>query len=168
MVSSLKPTIAVEVNIIDDFVESSSPRASWTSWIQSWLEELYPEIPPAEVYELSLCLTTDEEIQQLNSQYRHKDRPTDVLAFAALEVNFPQLPSTFSEMEPLYLGDIIVSVETAERQAEQQGHSLTVELAWLISHGLLHLLGWDHPDDKSLAAMLLTQEKLLKIVGILT
>lgn len=171
MDSSLKPTLVVEINIKDDFfVDSSCPISvkSWTSWIKSWLETLDSELPPANAYELSLCLTGDKEIQTLNNQYRKKNQPTDVLAFAALEVNFPQLPSEFSEMEPLYLGDIIISVETAERQSEQQRHSLIVELAWLTSHGLLHLLGWDHPDDNSLAKMLLTQEDLLKTVGILT
>lgn len=171
MVSSLNPTLAVEVNIQDNFFsDSSSPiaRDKWMSWINSWLEALYPELPPADAYELSLCLSDDKYIQSLNSQYRQKNQPTDVLSFAALEVNFPQLPQEFSESEPLYLGDIIISVETAKGQAEQQGHSLTEELAWLASHGLLHLLGWDHPDEDSLDRMLLTQENLLKIAGILT
>ncbi len=59
----------------------------------------------------------------------------------------------------------MLSVETAEHQAEEQGHSLERELRWLVSHGLLHLLGWDHPDDQSLAAMLALQEHLLDIGG---
>jgi probable rRNA maturation factor len=88
-----------------------------------------------------------------------------VLAFAALEVNFPQLPEEFSELEPLYLGDIIISVETAQRQSEQQNHSLDKELVWLAAHGFLHLLGWDHPDEESLLKMLAQQEVLLKLAG---
>jgi len=63
--------------------------------------------------------------------------------------------------EPLELGDIIISLETAARQAKEHGHSLVRELLFLASHGLLHLLGWDHPDDASLAAMLARQEALL-------
>ena len=63
------------------------------------------------------------------------------------------------------LGDIIVSVPTAERQALEQNHSLERELCWLVSHGLLHLLGWDHPDDASLMTMLQCQEQLLAIAG---
>ncbi|AUB37577.1 ybeY, putative rRNA maturation factor [Nostoc flagelliforme CCNUN1] len=66
----------------------------------------------------------------------------------------------------LYLGDIIVSVDTAQRQAQQQEHSLPTELAWLASHGLLHLLGWDHPDEESLGRMLKQQVRLLNAVGI--
>jgi probable rRNA maturation factor len=173
MASSLKPTLAIEVNFQDVFFEHSSAvcpiaLACWTSWLQNWLEAMYPNIPKADAYELSLRLTGDEEIQTLNAQYRQKNQPTDVLAFAALEVDAPQLPEEFSELEPLYLGDIIISVETAERQARQQGHSLAMELAWLASHGFLHLLGWDHPDEESLVKMLSQQEALLKIIGLLS
>jgi probable rRNA maturation factor len=108
--------------------------------------------------ELSLRLTGDRQIQQYNSQYRHLDEPTDVLAFASTESEIT-LPAEFTE--PLYLGDIIISLDTAMRQAKEQKHSLTVELAWLSSHGLLHLLGWDHPDDKSLQQMLAQQKELI-------
>ena len=61
----------------------------------------------------------------------------------------------------LELGDIVVSVPTAARQAIEQGHSLERELQWLVSHGLLHLLGWDHPDEATLNAMIACQERLL-------
>ena len=62
---------------------------------------------------------------------------------------------------PLELGDIVISVETAARQAREHDHPLERELRFLASHGLLHLLGWDHPDEESLAAMLERQERLL-------
>ncbi len=65
------------------------------------------------------------------------------------------------EGEPLELGDIVISLETAARQAPEHGHDLERELLFLASHGLLHLLGWDHPDEASLAAMLERQERLL-------
>jgi len=79
-----------------------------------------------------------------------------VLSFAALD-DAPPL----TDDPCLELGDIIVSVPTARRQALDHGHDLHWELRWLVSHGLLHLLGWDHPDDNSLAAMLALQERLL-------
>lgn len=94
----------------------------------------------------------------MNSQFRSQDKATDVLSFPSLEVNTP-IPD---DIEELYLGDIIVSVETAKRQAQQQRHSLKKELAWLAVHGFLHLLGWDHPDDQSLTEMLNQQKILLK------
>ncbi len=138
--------------------------ATWESWFRSWLEALQPDLASKQAYELSLRLTDDAEIQQLNAQYRQKDQPTDVLAFAALETELP-LPELV-ESEPLYLGDVVISVETAQIQAQQHGHSLEQELAWLAAHALLHLLGWDHPDETSLRRMLQQQEFLLQTIGL--
>mgnify|MGYP006268526431 CR=1 FL=1 len=139
--------------------------ATWEKWFDRWLEELAPDLPNALAYELSLRITNDAHIQALNAQYRHQDKPTDVLAFAALETDFPQPPELLESLA-LYLGDIVISVDTAQRQAKQQQHSLSTELAWLATHGLLHLLGWDHPDSDSLQQMLDRQTALLKSVGI--
>ncbi len=131
------------------------------SWFETWLAQPNLELPPANSYELSLRLTDDAEIQLLNSQYRQKDQPTDVLAFAALENDMPLVPGL-----PVYLGDIIISVDTANRQAFSYQHSLQQELAWLASHGFLHLLGWDHPDEVSLENMLQRQEQLLGTINV--
>jgi probable rRNA maturation factor len=134
----------------------------WTDWFQTWLKSLRSDIA-ADGYEISLRLTGDRQMQALNSEYRFLDQPTDVLAFAATEDQMP-LPADINE--PLYLGDIIVSLDTSARQATEQNHSLIVELAWLTSHGLLHLLGWDHPDEASLAQMLKQQSNLLELIEI--
>jgi len=134
----------------------------WQDWFGQWLDQLQPNLSPIGAYELSLRLTNDREIQTLNAQYRQQDKPTDVLAFAALEADSPA--SEVAEVDPLYLGDIIISIETAERQAIAQGHDLKTELVWLASHGLLHLLGWDHPDEPSLIEMLSQQKALLNQV----
>lgn len=167
-------SVQVEVNIQDYFWQSdrsgaipSSPISpeNWETWFRLWLEILSPDIPPASSYELSLRLTDDPEIQALNAQYRHQNQPTDVLAFAALEDGSPQ-PEEILSSFPLYLGDIVISVDTACRQAEQQRHLLKTELAWLAAHGFLHLLGWDHPDEDSLIEMLNQQQHLLESVGI--
>ena len=135
--------------------------AEWQAWGQVWLQQLDPSLARRDC-ELSLRLTGDRPIQALNAQYRHQDQPTDVLAFAALEAEGPELSP---DGEPLYLGDLVISVETAARQAVAQGWSLREELAWLASHGFLHLLGWDHPDESTLGAMLTRQGQLLKAVG---
>ncbi|RCJ21347.1 rRNA maturation RNase YbeY [Nostoc minutum NIES-26] len=166
----------VELDVQDFFYESSSSTTlnfgdtddrvapeTWENWFHRWLEVLQPHLPPASSYEIGLRLTDDAEIQALNVQYRHQNKPTDVLAFAALEVDFPHPEMS---ADPLYLGDIVVSVNTAQRQAQQQGHSLLTELAWLATHGLLHLLGWDHPDEESLLQMLKQQVILLETTGI--
>ncbi len=86
-------------------------------------------------YEASLTLTTDAAIHALNKQFRKKDRPTDVLAFAQREA-----ASAHADL----LGDIVISVDTARRQAKR---GLAAELLHLASHGLCHLLGYDHRDD---------------------
>ncbi len=151
-------------NCFDDL--SPIPPETWEEWFRQWLEMLEDYLPTAPSYEISLRLTTDTEIQTLNSQYRQQDKPTDVLAFASLEADLPQSEEMLVSM-PLYLGDIIISIDTAKRQAQQQEHSLSIELAWLTAHGLLHLLGWDHPDEESLIAMLNEQVVLLKKIGII-
>ncbi|MCL1465012.1 rRNA maturation RNase YbeY [Argonema galeatum] len=161
--------VEVEVSV-QDCLEASSQSTgivpeTWQNWFGAWIESLQPNISPSETYELGLRLTDDSEIQTLNAQYRHQDRPTDVLAFAALEVDSPQSEEML-ESEPLYLGDIVISVDTAQRQAQEQGHPLQSELAWLAAHGLLHLLGWDHPDEDSLNDMLHQQATLLETIGV--
>jgi probable rRNA maturation factor len=145
-------------NNADSLISSET----WESWFRHWLEVLHLDLSPIQAYELSLRLTNNAEIQALNAQYRQKDQPTDVLAFAALEVNSPRLEAI---AEPLYLGDIIISVETAQVQA--RGHSLEQELAWLAAHALLHLLGWDHPTEDQLLVMLQKQSWLLQQVGLI-
>ncbi|MYC49893.1 MAG: rRNA maturation RNase YbeY, partial [Synechococcus sp. SB0662_bin_14] len=87
---------------------------------------------------------------------------TDVLAFASGQEGPWLAPAPGEALE---LGDIVVAWETAERQAGVSGWSLHQELVWLLSHGLLHLLGWDHPDDVSLAAMMERQILLLEATG---
>ena len=161
--------VEIEVSVQDCFEASSQSTGivpeTWQNWFDAWLENLQPNISPSQAYELGLRLTDDTEIQTLNSQYRHQDKPTDVLAFAALEVDSPQSDEML-ESEPLYLGDIVISIDTAQRQAFEQGHPLQTELAWLAAHGLLHLLGWDHPDEDSLNEMLKRQATLLETIGV--
>ncbi len=150
---------------VDDWPQGSDRPSDdqWQQWFQDWLSEMQPDVSPIGQYEISLRLTTDAEIHELNAQYRQVDRPTDVLAFATLDDPLPGLAEMRSQM-PVYLGDIVISVETAQRQATS--HSLKDELAILATHGLLHLLGWDHPDDDTLWDMLNQQQVLLATVGI--
>lgn len=140
----------------------------WQEWFVIWEQYLLSEQAIADgEYELSLAITDDLTIQQLNLQYRQQDQPTDVLSFAALESEVPEIPIDDSGyVEPTYLGDIIISQTTAVRQAEERGHSLIYELAWLAAHGWLHLLGWDHPDDASLDIMLKQQDLMLQLINV--
>jgi probable rRNA maturation factor len=109
--------------------------------------------------EVSLTLCTDEMIQTINKQWRTIDAPTDVLSFPLLDGDGP-----VTEGE-LLLGDIIISVERAIVQAEDFGHSLTRELLYLFTHGMLHLLGYDHHDETERCTMREKEEALLSSVG---
>lgn len=155
----------LELTVQDLYQPSIIEETTWVNWFQDWLQTPGLDLPPANTYELSLRLTTDLDIQALNAQFRHQDRATDVLSFAAMEVDFPKIEDETADLA-LYLGDIIISVDTAVRQAPEHGYSLRKELAWLASHGLLHLLGWDHPDEKSLLLMLNQQETFLAHSGL--
>ncbi len=113
--------------------------------------------------EVCLTLTNDAGIQSLNSHYRGQDRPTDVLAFRLdddQESGF-WLPEGVSRP----LGDVIVSLDTVERQAQENGNSLESELAWVICHGSLHLLGFDHQTDEQLAEMRAWERTILASLG---
>lgn len=95
---------------------------------------------PAEV---SILLVDDAEMHIMNKQYRGVDKPTDVLSFSQMEGDTPEIDGM-----PAVLGDIVISVDTAKRQAEQQGKSLRDELDLLVVHGMLHLLGFDDETDE--------------------
>lgn len=146
----------------DKCEKSPISESQWQKWFEKWLNLLDIDFDEDKIYEISLLLTDDKEIKSLNTQFRQKNQPTDVLTFSALEADFPD--DDF--MDCITLGDIIISVETAQKQAQLQHHSLKIELAWLATHGFLHLLGWDHPDDDSLRKMLTKQEFLLKAIGL--
>lgn len=87
--------------------------------------------------EVSIAFVDDDEMRILNRDYRHKDKPTDVLAF-------PLREGEFSEHRGALLGDIVVSLQTAQKQAQAAGKTTLAEVTMLLGHGLLHLLGWDH------------------------
>ena len=220
--------------------DAARAEGHWQELLVGWLAALAAELPAelrSGAYSLGLMLTDDASIAALNSTWRQRNEPTDVLSFAALESGLedgPPLPlppglfeaaglgEEFEEFEeeeeeeeeeekgedgedeeweedgvmgegldaepevalapsvaleravaldpssdlepsgePLELGDIVISLETAARQAAAADTSLEAELLFLASHGLLHLLGWDHPDAESLAAMLCRQEALI-------
>jgi len=106
--------------------------------------------------ELSVALCTDEYIRKLNAEWRGLDAPTDVLSFAQLE---GEDEADFLIMQGhALLGDVIISVETAAKQAEERGHSLRDELQTLLVHGLLHLLGYDHERGEADAALMAAEE----------
>lgn len=112
--------------------------------------------------EISVTLTDNDKIRALNSEYRNIDRATDVLSFPLLEKEEVDAPDE-SEEEPICLGDIVVSLERANAQSEEYGHSFEREVAFLCVHSVLHLLGYDHELGKEQEEdMFARQEEILK------
>ena len=172
------------VDIIDD-----------QAYLASGQEKLLHEVIEAaakylnlpEGIELDLSIVSNEEIQALNRDYRGLDKPTDVLSFALTEVSseydvdFAHLDLTeeaeetedleeteFEDEEaiPQHLGDIIISYPRAQEQAQDYGHSLDRELAFLAVHGFLHLNGYDHQTEEEAQEMFKIQEEVLTTYGL--
>jgi probable rRNA maturation factor len=107
--------------------------------------------------ELSLELIGDGRMRRLNREYRKKDRPTDVLAFPIREAAMPRGVRPVTQM----LGDVVISLPTAVRQAKEAGRSIDDELAMLLVHGMLHLCGYDHERNRRQAARMSRRERAL-------
>jgi probable rRNA maturation factor len=103
--------------------------------------------------DFNVCLVADREIARLNARYRNKRRPTDVLSFRWAGEDSTSWREAGALADPAhreftgFLGDIVISTETARRNARLAGHSTAREIRWLILHGCLHLLGFDHATD---------------------
>ena len=110
---------------------------------------------------ISVTLTDNETIHKLNLQYRGIDRATDVLSFAFRESEEPEIQGTIEE-----LGEIIISVERAQEQSQEYGHSFKREIIFLTIHGMLHLLGYDHMEETERQEMEQEQKIIMERLGI--
>ncbi len=126
-----------------------------SSWLRALARRVLEAEDAAQALELSVLLAGDETVQELNARYLGEDAPTDVLSFPLQEGE--PFPGPFRS-----LGEVIISYPTARRQAQAQGHSLERELAHLLVHGVLHLLGYDHAEPEEERAMRAREEEMLK------
>tara|TARA_B100000902_G_scaffold222004_1_gene210960 strand:- start:405 stop:959 length:555 start_codon:yes stop_codon:yes gene_type:complete len=167
--------IPFPVEDLDDFANSETEElmknpSKWIEEIGCWIRFIQvnkglkcPEIVRnASQLSLGLELTNDKKILDLNHTWLGQSKSTDVLSFPIIDETFSGVSN-----ECIELGDIVISVPTAIRQAKDNNADLFRELRWLATHGFLHLLGWEHNDEESLNKMLLIQEQLLDIRGIL-
>ncbi|WP_213975252.1 rRNA maturation RNase YbeY [Tepidanaerobacter acetatoxydans] len=115
--------------------------------------------------EVSIALVDDEYIQKLNRQYRSLDASTDVLSFAMRETVFEECGS-FEFQEEELLGDVVISLEKAKEQAVEYGHSFEREVGFLVVHGILHLLGYDHEVGEEKVVMRQREEEILKAIDL--
>jgi len=137
--------------------------------IKKCVEEVCAREKVPDNCEVGITLMDDEGIRLLNRDFRGIDGATDVLSFSAVEC-FEEEPEIFyqnEDEEPLVLGDVVISAETAARQAEEYGHTMERELCFLVVHGMLHLLGYDHEDSASEERMFSLQRDILNHLGIL-
>lgn len=142
-------------NEVDNF--ENNYEQDFTAIIEQALKTLGIE----DDVEVSCVLVDDERIHEINREYRHIDRSTDVISFA-MEDN----DQFYVEGMPRTLGDIFISVNHAKKQAEEYGHSLRREMCFLFTHGILHLLGYDHMTDEQEKEMFGLQDKILGALSI--
>ena len=115
--------------------------------------------------EVSLSFVTDGEIREINKSFRGIDKATDVLSFPQIDYDNDDEAMT-NEKGEIVLGDIIISLDTAKRQAEEYGHSLNREICFLTVHSMLHLLGYDHMTEEDEKEMFDKQKAILDMAGI--
>ena len=115
----------------------------------------------ADEAEISVTFVTDEEIRELNAQFRGIDRATDVLSFPQFE-DVQDIP----DEGPAVLGDVVISLERARAQAEEFGHSEKRETIYLFVHSILHLLGYDHMEEGEKKEMRAAEEKTMEKLGL--
>lgn len=150
------PTFDIDVQI-----ELSLPDPLTAEDLARWAEAtLVHESQPAGA-SLSIVITSDDTVRTLNRTYRQVDASTDVLSFASQEGGEFITPAE----EPPYLGDIVIALPTAQAQAAEAGHPLANELALLVVHGCLHLIGYDHADDDEQERMFAVQDEILRALG---
>lgn len=153
--------------VIDIQTDVDIDRSMWGNFEPRILEILklilHTEIKYIKNPEVSILLTDDDHIQNLNRTYRHQDKPTNVLSFPLIEkikeISDPSFPE-------IHLGDIIVSVMTLQREAHEQGKTPQNHLIHMIVHGVLHLLGYDHLNDEDATEMEAKEIEYLAQLGI--
>lgn len=153
----------MEINIVDEYEKINFSERKLDSQIQEYFDFLEAQKCPVyneelQTIEISAMAITvvfcdNSQIQELNSEFREINKPTDVLTFPENGVNN-------------YLGDIIISLDKVEEQAIEYNHSFERELFFLLTHGYLHLLGYDHKEREEEKIMFTLQEKLLYEYGI--
>lgn len=120
--------------------------------------------------EISIMLVDDSKIKEINKEQRNIDKATDVLSFPMVDMKDGEIISNEGDFDLdenlLLLGDIIISTDTAMKQAEEYGHSFEREMAFLVTHGVFHLLGFDHEVEEEERVMMGKQESVLKGMGL--
>ncbi|MFC1995785.1 rRNA maturation RNase YbeY [Chloroflexota bacterium] len=156
----------MEINVLIDEVPEGCLE---TNWLQYLAEQILVAQGAGSSAELSLVITSQERVKQLNRSYRGKDEPTDVLAFSMLpsggEIGTDLPPFIMPPDGVRHLGEVIISYPQAVIQAEEHPHSVNREITILIIHGVLHLLGYDHDTPDAERQMRAREVELLSQIN---
>lgn len=153
----------MQIEIIDDANYLVPKEISLIEEVLEYANQ-YLNLPPTT--EVDVSIVSNEEIQILNRDFRHKDTPTDVLSFALKEGDDDFNLVTTQLGLPYHLGDIVISYQKMVEQANEYGHSTDRELAFLVVHGFLHLNGYDHMTAEEEAEMFGLQNEILEAYGL--
>ena len=152
--------------LIDNRQEEIKVDEALEAFVVQVVEEVIAYEQCEEEFEVSISFVNNQEMRKLNKEYRNIDKETDVLSFPLAEFIEEELNTEDEDAEyieeEIALGDIVISMEKAVEQSEEYGHSFKRELAFLLVHGMLHLLGYDHDEEASEGEMFDKQEEILK------
>ena len=152
--------------LIDNRQEEIKVDEALEAFVVQVVEEVIAYEQCEEEFEVSISFVNNQEMRRLNKEYRNIDKETDVLSFPLVEFIEEELNTEDEDAEyieeEIALGDIDISMEKAVEQSEEYGHSFKRELAFLLVHGMLHLLGYDHDEEASEGEMFDKQEEILK------
>ena len=155
-------------------VENIQNKYEFTEELNEILEKAFKGSLELESFtipcEISILLVNDESIREINNEQRNIDKSTDVLSFPMTSMVNGILDEDTGDYdmdeELLLLGDIVISMDTTDRQAKEYGHSFNREFAFLVTHGMFHLLGYDHMVEAEEKVMMGKQEEVLSLIGL--
>jgi probable rRNA maturation factor len=146
-------------------IDRAYRQSGRTQWLRSAAQAALAQVQLAHAVELSIRLTNDAELHHLNLRYRSIDKPTDVLSFGS-EAWRDGIRADEAIAQPEYFGDLVISMDRCIAQAQAGRHSVDEELALLVAHGTLHLLGYDHDTAARKKRMWAQQAKALTLMGV--
>lgn len=144
---------------VDVRIERPFGSAVSAAWVRSIARQVLAAERPDEAVEASVVITDDATVRKLNRRYLDRDEPTDVLSFGLTDAEDPSFP--LPPDEPPQIGEVVIAHPTAVRQAEEEGRGIEDELAHLLVHGILHLLGYDHEDPEDERTMRERESQIL-------
>ncbi|MCM3599535.1 rRNA maturation RNase YbeY [Robertmurraya korlensis] len=154
------------MNLSIDFLDETNEMTEKViEQMEGLLKLAQKKLQITEPCELSVTFVDNDRIQEINREYRGKDKPTDVISFALEELGEGEIQISGANM-PRVLGDIIISIDKAREQATDYGHSVERELGFLAVHGFLHLLGYDHETEAEEKEMFDLQRSILDEYGL--